>query len=316
MRLALLDIQCKSVALAIPIMQMNLHHLSIFYSIAESGSLTTASKRLHISQPAISRQLKWFEARLGVVLFERLPRGMRLTQAGEILRDYASRLLEIERSATAAMREIAGVDRGQLAIGASNTIGTYLLPAWLAKFRQKYPKIVVSVFIGNTEQVSEGVADLRFACGFIEGPLHFAGLQVERLLYDEILPVVAGTHALATQKRIDLRSFSSLPLLMREAGSGTREIVCATLDALNIIPTNVMCLSNTEALKQAALEGGGVAWLPRLCMERELRDGELVPLKLPKLRIKRLLHTVLGTDTYLSPACEAFLEVIRDSIKQ
>lgn len=296
-------------------MHMNLHHLSIFLAVAKAGSLSVAAKHLHISQPAISRQLKWFEARLGLVLFERVPRGTRLTQAGEILHDYASRLFEIERAATAAMREIAGLDRGTLSIGASNTIGTYLLPAWLANFRQKYPVIAVSVFIGNTAQVSEGVADLRFACGFIEGPLHIAGLRVERLLYDEILPVVAATHALGTLKRIDLDSLATLPLLMRESGSGTREVVSAMLEALKIVPTNVMCLGNTEALKQAALEGGGIAWLPRLSMERELAAGELVPLRIPKLKIRRALNMVRGSSPHMAPAAEAFLGLVRAAIK-
>ena len=296
-------------------MHMNLHHLSIFYAIAESGSLSTASQRLHISQPALSRQLKSFEHRLGVVLFERLARGMRLTQAGEILRDYAARLFEIERAAALAMREIEGVDRGQLVIGASNTIGTYLLPVWLAAFRKQYPKIAVSVFIGNTEQVAQGVSDLRFAYGFIEGPLHVAQLRVERLMHDEILPVAASTYAAATLSQIDLRSFNTLPVLMREEGSGTRELVSATLKSLKIAPTNVMYLSNTEALKQAALQGGGVAWLPRSSIARELATGELVVLKVAKLCIRRPLNLIRGAGSYVAPAGDALLKIVREMIE-
>jgi DNA-binding transcriptional LysR family regulator len=296
-------------------MHMNLHHLSIFFAIAESGSLSTASRRLHISQPALSRQLKWFEDRLGVMLFERLARGMRLTQAGEILRDFAARLFEIERAATIAMREIQSVDRGQLVIGASNTIGTYLLPAWLAAFRNQYPKIAVSVFIGNTEQVAQGVSDLRFTYGFIEGPLHTAQLRVERLMHDEVLPVAAPQHAVVKQKRLDLRSLDTLPLLMREEGSGTREWVSATLKAFNVSPTNVMQLSNTEALKRAALQGGGIAWLPRCSIERELATGDLVALRIPKLVIRRPLNLIRSVGSYRAPAGEAFLDIVRRMVK-
>lgn len=296
-------------------MHMNLHHLSIFFAIAESGSLSTASRRLHISQPALSRQLKWFEDRLGVVLFERLARGMRLTQAGEILRVYAARLFEIERAATIAMREIQCVDRGQLAIGASNTIGTYLLPVWLAAFRNQYPKIAVSVFVGNTEQVAQGVSDLRFTFGFIEGPLHVAQLRVERLMHDEVLPVAASRHAVVKQKRLDLRALDTLPLLMREEGSGTRELVSVTLKAFNVSPTNVMQLSNTEALKRAALQGGGIAWLPRCSVERELATGELVALRIPKLVIRRPLNLIRSIGSYRAPAGEAFLDIVRGMVK-
>jgi DNA-binding transcriptional LysR family regulator len=308
-------IQCNIKARTISFMHMNLHHLAIFFGIAESGNLGAAAKRLSISQPALSRQLKWFEDRLGVVLFERLPRGMRLTQAGEILRDYASRLFEIERAASRAMQEIANVDRGQLMLGASNTIGTYLLPVWLAAFRTRYPKISVSVFVGNTEQVAQGVADLRFAFGFIEGPLHVPDLRVERLMQDEILPVAASGHAALNQKRLDPASLRTLPLLMREEGSGTRELVSAALGDFDIIPTNVMHLGNTEALKQAAVQGGGIAWLPRCSIESELASGDLVALKLPKLVIRRPLNLVLSAGTYMAPAGGAFLDIVRAAIK-
>jgi DNA-binding transcriptional LysR family regulator len=294
---------------------MNLHHLSIFFAIAESGSLSTASRRLHISQPALSRQLKWFEDRLGVVLFERLARGMRLTQAGEILRDYAARLFEIERAASIAMREIQNVDRGQLVIGASNTIGTYLLPAWLAAFRNRYPKIALSVFVGNTEQVAQGVSDLRFTYGFIEGPLHVAQLRVERLMHDEVLPVASAQHAVVKQKRLDLRALDTLPLLMREEGSGTLELVTATLKSFNVSPTNVVQLSNTEALKRAAIQGGGIAWLPRCSIERELATGDLVALRILKLVIRRPLNLIRSIGSYRAPAGEAFLEIVRGMVK-
>jgi len=296
-------------------MSMNLHHLSIFFAIAESGSLSTASRRLHISQPALSRQLKWFEDRLGVVLFERLARGMRLTQAGEILRDYAARLFEIERAASIAMREIQNVDRGQLVIGASNTIGTYLLPAWLAAFRNRYPKIALSVFVGNTEQVAQGVSDLRFTYGFIEGPLHVAQLRVERLMHDEVLPVASAQHAVVKQKRLDLRALDTLPLLMREEGSGTLELVTATLKSFNVSPTNVVQLSNTEALKRAAIQGGGIAWLPRCSIERELATGDLVALRILKLVIRRPLNLIRSIGSYRAPAGEAFLEIVRGMVK-
>ena len=132
-----------------------------------------------------------------------------------------------------------------------------------AAFRNQYPKIAVSVFVGNNEQVAQGVSDLRFTYGFIEGPLHVAKLRVERLMHDEVLPVAASRHAVVKQKRLDLRSLDTLPLLMREEGSGILELVSATLKAFNVSPINVMQLSNTEALKRAALQGGGIAWLPR-----------------------------------------------------
>lgn len=293
---------------------MNLHHLSLFFAIAEVGNISEASKRLFISQPALSRQLKEFEDRLGVVLFERLPRGMRLTHAGEVMRVYAARLFEVERAAEAAMREISTVSRGELSIGASNTIGTYVLPSLLATYRQRYPDIAVSLFVGNSEQVAEGVADLRFSIGFTEGPLRNDGLKVQHFMHDEIVPVVAAGHPLARGRRFGAAALDTAPLLMREAGSGTRELVAEMLASQGIKPTKVMYLGNTEALKQAVLSGGGIGWLPRLCMVRELADGRLLALRLPKLAIRRPLNILRMPGAYVSPAGSAFLELLQKTL--
>ncbi len=289
---------------------MNLHHLAIFHAVAESGSICACAERMHISQPAISRQLKEFEQRIGVVLFERLPRGMRLTQPGEVLRDYAARLFAIARTAEAAVQELSDARQGHLSIGASNTVGTYILPGVLARFRRSYPDVGISMFVGNTEQVSQGVADLRFMVGFIEGPLHVADLRAERFIDDEIVPVASADHPLSGRRRLSPADLSGQPLLMREPGSGTRELIETHLQRHGIRPGNVVEFGNTEAIKQAAIHGGGIAWLPRVCMPRELAAGDLVrlPVKLPTIR--RPLSVVRRPEGHTAPVAEAFLELL------
>ena len=289
---------------------MNLHHLAIFHAIAQTGSISACAERMHISQPAISRQLKDFEQRIGVVLFERLPRGMRLTQPGEVLRDYAARLFEIARTAEAAVRELSDARQGHLSIGASNTVGTYILPSLLARFRRSHPTVGISMFVGNTEQVSQGVHDLRFMLGFIEGPLHVPDLRVDRFIEDEIVPVASRDHPLSGKKRLTPADLSGQPLLMREQGSGTRELVEKRLQRHGVRPGYVVEFGNTEAIKQAAVHGGGVAWLPRVCMPRELASGDLVRLPVRSLAIRRPLSVIRRPEGYTAPAAEAFLEVL------
>lgn len=289
---------------------MNLHHLSVFFTIAESGSLTACARKLHISQPALSRELKAFEARLGVTLFERHVKGMRLTQAGEVLRRYAARLFEIEHAAEAAMREIAGAASGRLALGASNTIGTYVLPSVLARFRRERPEVQVTLFVGNTEQVSQGVSDTRFMLGFIEGPLHLEGLSARTFQHDEIVPVVAADHPLARKRRLTLADLGSEPALMREPGSGTRELIERTLDRHNVRTGPAMEFGSTEALKRATIHGGGIAWLPRISMTNELRDGTLKALALQALKIVRPLMVLQRHGVPLEPLTEAFLKLL------
>ena len=268
-------------------MRMNLHHLAIFHAIAETGSMSAAAVKLRISQPALSRELKAFEEREGVRLFERLPRGMRLTEPGHVLHEHACRLFAVADAAQAAMQEFAHARRGQLAIGASNTIGTYVLPQFIAGFRAAYPDIALSIFVGKTEQVARGVADLRFNLGLVEGPLHVEGLYAQQFRTDELIPVVASSHPLATQQKLQQHQLNGLPLLMREPGSGTRELILQLLQQQQIAPGEIIELGNTEAVKQAAIHAAGIAWLPRISVSRELQDGVLHELPLAALHLQR-----------------------------
>ena len=292
---------------------MNLHHLAIFLAIAETGSLTASARKLHISQPALSRELKAFESRLGVTLFERHAKGMRLTQAGEVLRRYAERLFELERAAEAAMGDVAGAQRGRLSIGASNTIGTYVLPRVLAAFRRERPQVQVTLFIGNTEQVSQGVGDMRFTLGFIEGPLHAKGLHTEIFQRDEIVPVACPEHPLFRRRQLSAGDLSGEPLLMREHGSGTRELVAEMLRRHQILEGGTMEFGSAEALKRAAVYGGGIAWLPRMSMVSELREGTLRELPVKALKIIRPLMVLSRERGPLEPVAEVFLHLLRQS---
>jgi len=182
---------------------MNLHHFLIFHTIAKTGSITSSSKQLHISQPALSRELKELENRLNVTLFERLPRGMRLTHAGNVLARYADQLFELARAAEFAMNEIACARTGHLSLAASNTIGSYVLPRMLSMFCSSNPDVKISLFVGNTAQVSQGIADQRYSLGFIEGPIEVNGLTSTRFAIDELIPVVAAGHRLADLLDVD-----------------------------------------------------------------------------------------------------------------
>lgn len=289
---------------------MNLHHLLVFHTIAKTGSITSSSKKLRISQPALSRELKELEQRFGVILFERLPRGMRLTPAGKILAEYADRLFEVARAAESAMHEIARARTGHLSLGASNTIGTYVLPRMLSKFCNTNPGIKVSLFVGNSAQVSQGIADKRFSLGFIEGPLHVHGLTEVTFGSDELVPVVAAGHRLANLRSVIPSDLANETLLMREIGSGTRELIFDILRGLKIDEGPIMEFGNTEAIKQAAIHGGGIAWLPAMSIDTELEKSILVPLASSQLTIRRSLSVIRRSSAPDSPTDEAFMRML------
>ncbi len=290
---------------------MNLHHLAIFHAIAETGSISAAAIRVRVSQPALSRELKDFEGRLGVVLFERLPRGMRLTEPGKVLHAYSARLFAVADSAQAAMRDFADARAGQLSMGASNTIGTYVLPRFVAQFRTLFPQVGISLFVGNTGQVAQGVADLRFTVGFVEGPVRVEGVVAEEFSRDELIPVVGAQHPLARRRRAKPADINGLPLLMREPGSGTRELIGELLQQLDVQTGSIVEFGNTEALKQAAIHGGGIAWLPSISVVRDLQDGSLVRLPVRALGLQRPLSILRREGAYQVPAVEAFLQRVR-----
>lgn len=280
---------------------MNLHHLAVFQAVARTGSLSRASGTLHITQPALSRELRAFEQRLGVRLFERHPRGMRLTEPGRLLAGYAERLFALEAEASAAMRAAASARRGRFTIGASNTVGTYVLPAILAAFRREQSEVDIALRVDNTQHVAEGVADMRYLIGFIEGPLHVDGLNATTFRTDVIVPVIAAD--LAGQDGADGR----LPLLLRERGSGTRELIEERIANRPVASASVMEFSNTEALKQAAIHGGGIAWLPRIAIAGELARGVLDIFGSEDLQITRELRLITRHNAYLPPVAEAFI---------
>src|SRR6516162_7621516 len=151
------------------VMSMNLNHLAVFHAVAQTGSMTLGAVRLDISQPAVSKQVQDLERALGVHLFDRVGRRVHLSQAGEILADYARRLFALAHEAQRAMADVRGVGRGRLAIGASTTIGTYLLPGVVAEFWRRHPKIELLVEIENTEQVHRRLAGLELDIGLTEG---------------------------------------------------------------------------------------------------------------------------------------------------
>jgi DNA-binding transcriptional LysR family regulator len=287
---------------------MNLRHLSVFYGVAKAGSVNAAALRLHTSQPAVSRELRTLEQRLGVMLFDRMPRGMRLTEAGAVLLEYAERIFGLEEAAERAIRELADLESGQLALGASNTIGTYLLPAFVASFHIRYPKVSLDLEVSNTQEIVKGVLDSRFALGFIEGRMRDEAIEAQEFRRDRIVAVVAPQHLLAKARSVSVRLLAESPSLVREPGSGTREIVERAFARHRLTLRCGLRINSAEALKRAAMEGGGVGWISELCVVEELRSGRLVELKTPHLALERPFYTLKLRGRHLNRSALAFLQ--------
>jgi DNA-binding transcriptional LysR family regulator len=290
---------------------MNLNHLRVFAGVASAGNLTRAAQALRVSQPAVSKQLAELEADLGIPLFDRLPRGVRLTAAGEALRVHAERILNAEQAAEHELRDLAGLGRGRLSIGASTTIGSYLVPTLFGELHRQHPAVELDLQIANTAAIQAAVLDNVLDLGLTEGLVATDALEIESVASDEMVAIAPPGHPLLARAPLQARELTTLPLLMRERGSGTREVVEAALRERGVRAEPVMSLGGTEALKNAVLHGLGIAIVSRLTVDHELRSGQLAELRIDDLQIQRDLHLVRLKSKQPSPAAAAFISLLR-----
>src|SRR5690349_8448570 len=178
---------------------LNLNHLRVFRSITETSSITEGARRLHISQPAASKQLADLEAQRGGALLERLPRGVRLTAAGEVLGRHARRLFQEEEAAEAALEALLGLDLGHLSLAASTTIGSYIVPAVFGELHAAHPNVKLQLEIGNAARVEELVLGGQLDLGLSEGTPVSESLHVEVFTHDRMILIAAPDHPLATE---------------------------------------------------------------------------------------------------------------------
>jgi LysR family transcriptional regulator, transcriptional activator of the cysJI operon len=264
--------------------------LKVFRVAAERLNFTQAAERLYLTQPAVTLQIKHLEADLSVRLFDRSGRGLRLTPAGEVLLGFARRIEDLYAEARGRIGELSRDVRGTLSLGVSTTISQYVLPRVLAAFGQAHPGVRVSVTSGNTEIVLQGLTRGSIELALIEGPPHTPGIKLSHFLKDEIMLIVPREHPWASaDQALSPSKLQTTPLLLRERGSGTRDVVEAALKAagLDISSLEVpMSLDSTEAIKSAVEVGLGVG----LVSQWELREsniGALAVVPLANLRIRR-----------------------------
>jgi DNA-binding transcriptional LysR family regulator len=293
---------------------LNLNHLRVFRAVCETNSITRAALKLHISQPAASKQLADLEAHLGVALLERRARGVRLTAAGELIGRHARRLFQEEAAAESAIESLLGLELGHLSLAASTTIGSYIVPSVFGELHAAHPNVRLELQIGNAARVEELVLGGELDLGLSEGSVTSESLHVEVFARDEMVLIVAPGHPLARQVgsgAIEAEALRGQPFIVREPGSGTREVVAEALGRHGIPIAPVMSLGSTEAIKNAVALGLGVALVSSLTVELELGSGRLRAIRLADLSIRRALHLITIEGKPSSPAASEFLRLLR-----
>ena len=292
-------------------MALNLHLVRVFAAVVAAGSFSRAADDLSLSQPAVSRAVQELERQLGTLLLDRAGRRVAPTSAGRLLYDHAVELFAIEQGAEAALADLEGLERGRLAIGASTTVGIYLLPSLLGAFHRRHPGVGLFLDIGNTAQIAERLRTTPLDVAFVEGPVAGSDLVVERWRDDDLVVIAAPDHPIAARQPVALADLAGEPFVLRERGSGTREVAEDALRGLGVEPLVAMELGSTEAVKQAVAAGLGVSVMSSAAISLEVQLDRLAVLVVPELQIRRPLNQLHVRGRAYSRASLAFLALAR-----
>jgi DNA-binding transcriptional LysR family regulator len=291
-----------------------LPYLRTFHLVATERSFTRAGRALSLSQPAVSAHIRSLERYFGGRLFEVRQRRVHLTAAGHTLFAYTQRVFNLLDEAGRAVSATRRAQRGVLRLGASPTLGVYLLPSLLGQFQRQHPEVEIDVAIGPTGDIVARVVADDLPFGLVEAPISHRDLVVDRVGEDELVLVAPNDHPLARLRQVEPHELAEVPLLRREAGSGTRALVDMALLRAGVNPSTLMELGSPEALKQAVLAGVGLAWLPRLSVARELASKQLAQVQVVDLSVRRVLSAVRRHDRGPLPVTHAFLELLRNTV--
>ncbi|MDH3559575.1 MAG: LysR family transcriptional regulator [Gammaproteobacteria bacterium] len=257
--------------------------LQVFHTVARLLSFTKAAESLHMTQPAVTFQVRQLEEYFNTRLFDRTHNRISLTEAGKRVYEFADRIFELYAEMENAVRAMTGEISGVLIIGASTTIAEYMLPALLGDFKKKYPDINVHLKVSNSDGIVHMVENNDIDLGVVEAPVMNKNLVVEECRKDRLVAIVSPQHPLAAQQKVRMPELLEAAYIDREEGSGTREVILEYLSKLgmNVSDVNVsMELGSPEAIKGAVEAGMGVSIVSEVTIHKELQLATLVALEL------------------------------------
>lgn len=287
------------------IRSLTLRQLQIFIVASRHASFARAAEELHLTQPAISMQIRQLEEAIGLALFERVARRLTLTEAGERLTHHASRILGEIKDAEDAMMSLQLADSGSIAVGIVSS-ATYFAPKLLALYSRQYPKVDVHFSVGNRESLLRMLQDNAIDLAVMGRPPAELDTIVEPLAAHPQVMIAPADHPLVGARRFDLQELRGDKFLLREPGSGTRMAAEEMFRQHLFSPAKVVTLGSNETIKQAVIAGMGVSLISLHTLQLELRSGELALLDVNGTPIERTWQIVHMRTKQLSPTCMLF----------
>jgi DNA-binding transcriptional LysR family regulator len=287
---------------------MTLRHLYVFLCVCDEGNMTAAAKKLYIAQPSISQTILELEKHYNVKLFERLGRKLYITLAGQKLLTYARHIVNLNQEAEDVMREIN--DNGILRIGASVTVGAYILPSMIKEFMRSNSKAKVISSVNNTTVVEETLLADQIDIGLVEGKVQSPGLIHMPFMEDELVLVSSLTHPFSKNRKIIVAELEHADFIVREEGSGTRNLFEAVMADKGINWSIVGVYNNAEAIKNAVATGLGISVMSWMAVQKEIERKELAIIEIEEVSFKRQFSIIYHRNKYLSPLLNRFIQLV------
>lgn len=295
-------------------MQINLHQLRAFYLTVKHKSITQAARILGVTQPAVTIQIKTLENFLGTKLAVKYGKDMSLTPAGKTLYGHAEKIFELVEKMEYAMTGFADLTQGTLSIGTTRSFAKYLMPGLLASFQERFPAVKITLGEGSSLEIADAVGSYKYDLGIIGSIPLKKKLKIMPFSKEEFCLVASPRHRFARMDSIPLKLLEEEPIILREDGSGSRNMALSFFKSQGIEPTVIMETGSVAFIKEYAIKGKGISFLYRPEIEVEASQGLLKILPIAGDPIVLNTNIVLPSDLEPSPSAKAFLRLIKREI--
>lgn len=290
---------------------MTLRHLKIFVAVCELSSITKAAEKLYISQPAVSCVVKELEDYYGIKLFDRISKRLYLTEAGMNFLDHAAHIVSLFSEMENNVRDLDKI--GKLRIGSSITIGTNFMPIYVHIFKTLYPQTDVYVTIDSSDKIERKILQNELDFALIEGNVHSKSIISETYMDDALVIICCVDHPFCKSKYVMAEQFISEPFLLREKGSGTRELFDNVIASLgySVIPTWES--TSTNSLINAVIIGLGISVLPYMLVKEKLNDGKIATVQIDGLKFNRKYNIIYHKNKFLTASAKTFIKICKET---
>ena len=291
---------------------MDLGQLEAFVQVANQRSFSRAAEALFLTQPSVTARIQALERDLGERLFERSGRGIRLTEVGECFLPHAERVLQALNTGRDAIDSLRNLHSGSLVLASATTVSTYVLPGLLKTFRARYPRIEVSVRTGRSEQVLQMMLQDEAQVGLVRAVYH-QDIETKGLIEDELVLVSNNTHELVGKGSVTVEQLGDHPFIFFDRNSSYYSLAQGIFRQHGVVPRTQMELDSMEATKKMVEEGLGIAMLPKIALERELKDGTLREIEIQDMpNPTRQIALISRRSRPLGPVAQAFVDIVTE----